>query len=201
VKLPDGAAVVPVYALFLATDTRHVRILSANNGDFAALFTRTSPVSHPRLRQYYSFTFPDTLAFLQSPQMLRVIKDITGHDMELSMFFYSRYLEGDFLTRHSDSVRHRQLAFTLHFAEPWAAECGGILIFPGIATNITFVPRYVHAEMGLQEFSRSPCCPVLLLVISAIIILTLVRVRDCDAVAVPTPLPSLMYLVPPATIS
>lgn len=158
VKLLDGVAVVAVYALFLATDTRHVQILSANNGDFAALFTRTSPVSHPRLRQYYSFTFPDTLAFLQSPQMLRVIKDITGHDMELSMFFYSRYLEGDFLTKHSDSVQHRQLAFTLHFAEPWAAECGGVLIFPGTATNITFVPRYVWDCRNFLAHPVAKCC-------------------------------------------
>lgn len=58
----------------------------------------------------------------------------------------TRYLPGDFLTRHTDFVdgKNRVAAYVLGLSPRWQAEWGGLLLFHGPDGEVThgFVPRF-----------------------------------------------------------
>jgi hypothetical protein len=62
---------------------------------YAYSFTRTSQVYGEKYRRFYRRYFEDTVHFLQSLELQRLLTRITHRKYELSVYFISRYTSGD----------------------------------------------------------------------------------------------------------
>ena len=63
--------------------------------EYAYAFTRTSDRAPFMIKRLHSLLYEHTVELLQSSQLKRMLKNITGNDYDLSVYFYSRYSSGD----------------------------------------------------------------------------------------------------------
>ncbi|WP_206770720.1 2OG-Fe(II) oxygenase family protein [Pseudoalteromonas sp. bablab_jr011] len=83
---------------------------------------------------------------LNAPETLRAISELTGIDNLTSASIQAtRYIQGNFLTRHNDVVESegRRVAYVFSFNENWHPDWGGLLHFydyQGTLTN-TVMPQ------------------------------------------------------------
>jgi hypothetical protein len=95
-----------------------------------------------------SGTLLDSFArFMNAADTIALIAAVTGmDDVVFADAQATRYVSGDFLTRHDDNVagKHRRLAYVLGLTAEWRAEWGGLLLFTdpdGVVVD-TIVPRF-----------------------------------------------------------
>lgn len=115
---------------------------------------RYEAIRIPRVDEYVAgedilMAFAD---FLQSPDMLGLIHDITGQKPGLFVNGQATsYGTGDFLTGHDDNVAGdgRMAAFVLGLTKMWRLEWGGLLLFhgPHDRTAEALVPRFNTLDM------------------------------------------------------
>ncbi|MCH7424841.1 2OG-Fe(II) oxygenase family protein [Shewanella sp. MM_2022_3] len=85
--------------------------------------------------------------FINSPDMFKFIETITGIEgICYASLQASRYIQGNFLTRHNDVVESegRKVAFVFGFTPEWHPDWGGLLQFytpKGVLTD-TWVPTF-----------------------------------------------------------
>ncbi|MCW4461707.1 2OG-Fe(II) oxygenase [Sphingomonas sp. BT-65] len=70
-------------------------------------------------------------AFLSSPQVIELLRGVTGAPVEFADAQATAYGPGHFLTRHDDDVegKGRHAAYVLGLTPGWRAEWGGLLLF------------------------------------------------------------------------
>ena len=105
---------------------------------------------------------------LKSEEVLALFRRITGtEDLTGVDGQYTRYTQGQFLTRHSDDigVENRRIAFVFGFSTPWHPDWGGLLQFyqsdgtprdawlPEFNTLSLFDVRHVHAVSYVTPFA------------------------------------------------
>lgn len=84
---------------------------------------------------------------LNSPAMLQFVRDLTGEQNLIHVSAQaSRYVPGNYLTRHNDVVEAegRRFAYVMGFTRQWHPDWGGLLQFftpTGVPTQ-TWVPRF-----------------------------------------------------------
>ena len=109
--------------------------------------------------------------FLNSEEMLGFITEVTGHDdLKSADAQYTRYTQGQFLTRHQDDVgtEQRRLAYVLGFSKNWHPDWGGLLQFfekdgkpreswvPAFNTMSLFNIGHVHSVTYVTPFAAEP---------------------------------------------
>ena len=109
--------------------------------------------------------------FLNSEEMLGFIAEITGHDdLKSADAQYTRYTQGQFLTRHQDDVgeEQRRLAYVISFSRNWHPDWGGMLQFfekngtpreswiPAFNTMSLFNIGHVHSVTYVTPFAAEP---------------------------------------------
>lgn len=107
--------------------------------------------SHLIGRPQRQMTTPGLLSLvhqqLNSPAMLQFVRDLTGEpDLVYVSAQASRYVPGNFLTRHNDVVEAegRRFAYVMGFTRQWHPDWGGLLQFftaDGTPTQC-WVPRF-----------------------------------------------------------
>ena len=85
--------------------------------------------------------------FMNSEPVLALLQRISGRtDVRFADAQATRYLPGDFLTRHDDAVagKDRVLAYVMNLSRGWPAEWGGLLLFNDDKGNVveTMLPRF-----------------------------------------------------------
>jgi hypothetical protein len=106
---------------------------------------------------------------LNSPEMLQFVRELTG---EKTLMYVSaqasRYVPGNYLTRHNDVVEAegRRFAYVMGFTRQWHPDWGGLLQFftPDGTPTQTWVPRFnnmalfevhhPHAVTYVTRFAR-----------------------------------------------
>lgn len=109
--------------------------------------------------------------FLNSDEMLSFVAGITGHDdLKSADAQYTRYTQGQFLTRHQDDIgdEQRRLAYVLGFSKNWHPDWGGLLQFfeadgtprepwtPAFNTMSLFNIGHVHSVTYVTPFAIEP---------------------------------------------
>ena len=109
--------------------------------------------------------------FLNSDEVLALIGEITGRsDLKSADAQYTRYMPGQFLTRHKDDItrERRQLAYVIVFSKNWHPDWGGLLQFfedggkprdawlPAFNTMSLFDVRHVPSVTYVTPFAREP---------------------------------------------
>ena len=109
--------------------------------------------------------------FLNSDEMLGFIAEVTGHDdLKSADAQYTRYTQGQFLTRHQDDVgeEQRRLAYVISFSKNWHPDWGGLLQFfekdgtpreswiPAFNTMSLFNIGHVHSVTYVTPFAPEP---------------------------------------------
>ena len=89
----------------------------------------------------------DFARFMQSPELLTFLRDVTGHDeLAFTDGQATAYGHGDFLTGHDDDVagKGRLAAYVFGLTPYWRLEYGGLLLFHGLHDrNVSGnVPRF-----------------------------------------------------------
>jgi len=108
---------------------------------------------------------------LNSETMLSLIRDISGHqDIQAASAQATRYLPGNFLTRHNDfnPDEGRRVAYVMSFAQDWHPDWGGLLQFyqqdgtprdawsPQYNTLTLFDVEHVHAVTFVAPYAKIP---------------------------------------------
>jgi len=106
--------------------------------------------------------------FLNSRQMLDFIMQVTGSvDLVSADAQYTRYIPGQYLTRHRDVVetQGRKFAYVLGFSRDWHPDWGGLLQFyqedgtprdawtPEFNCLNLFATRHIHAVTYVTPFA------------------------------------------------
>lgn len=109
--------------------------------------------------------------WLNSELMLGFVKSVTGQkDLHRASVQFTRYLPGDFLTRHRDMVdaEKRRFAFVLNLAPHWHPDWGGLLQFytdqgtpagawtPEYNSFGIFDVVHIHSVSSIAAFAPSP---------------------------------------------
>lgn len=108
--------------------------------------------------------------WLNSNEVFNFVKKITG-EQEIcnTVIQYTRYLPGDFLTRHKDlgSENTRKIAFVFHLSPQWHPDWGGLLQFyqqdgqprdawaPNFGSLHLFNTQHIHAVTAITSFAPS----------------------------------------------
>jgi SM-20-related protein len=108
---------------------------------------------------------------LNSEDILSAIRDISGHqDIQAASAQATRYLSGNFLTRHNDfhPEEGRRVAYVMSFSPEWHPDWGGLLQFyqqdgtprdawsPQFNTLTLFDVAHVHAVTFVTPFAKIP---------------------------------------------
>lgn len=108
---------------------------------------------------------------LNTDEMLTKIRSITGHkDICAASAQATRYIPGNFLTRHNDihQTEQRRVAYVLGFSPKWHPDWGGLLQFyhdngtpkdawaPDFNSMTLFDVRHVHAVTFVTPFAPLP---------------------------------------------
>ena len=108
--------------------------------------------------------------WLKSKAVLDFIKQVTGQLQICDVVVqYTRYLPGDFLTRHRDEGAQgtRKIAFVFHFSPNWHPDWGGLLQFyqqtgqprdawaPEFGCLHLFDTQHIHAVTTISPFAPS----------------------------------------------
>lgn len=108
---------------------------------------------------------------LQDETTLALVRDITGDDSVCSVTgHYTRFLPGQFLTRHRDIVenRDRRFAYVLSFTQRWHPDWGGLLQFyeedgtprdawtPTFNSLVLFDVKHIHAVTYVAPYALEP---------------------------------------------
>lgn len=85
--------------------------------------------------------------FMSTAETLAFLEEVTQRSgIVFADAQATRYLPGDFLTRHDDNVagKSRSLAYVLALSPEWLPEWGGLLLFNGVESGVveTIVPRF-----------------------------------------------------------
>ena len=109
--------------------------------------------------------------FLNSAEMLDFIMQVTGSNELVSADAqYTRYIPGQYLTRHRDVVeaQGRKFAFVLGFSRNWHPDWGGLLQFfeedgtprdawaPEFNCLNVFATRHIHSVTYVTPFAGEP---------------------------------------------
>ncbi len=109
--------------------------------------------------------------FLNSPQTLDAIKQISGFDdIVAASAQVTRYLPSNFLTRHNDvhPTEQRRVAYVLNLTQQWHPDWGGLLQFyqadgtprdawaPLFNSLSLFDVEHVHAVTNIAPFAVNP---------------------------------------------
>lgn len=120
--------------------------------------------SNPHL-QYLHQVFE----YLNGHEMLSFIEEISGLDtLRSADAQYTRFVPGQYLTRHRDDVTNeqRRLAFVFGFSKNWHPDWGGMLQFfaddgtardawmPAFNTLSLFDIRHIHSVTYVTPFAR-----------------------------------------------
>lgn len=110
-------------------------------------------------------------AWINSPAMLDCIRAVTGFDdIIYASAQATRYLPGNFLTRHNDlnQQEQRRVAYVLNLTEHWHPDWGGLLQFyqadgtprdawsPQFNSLSLFDVSHVHAVTFVTPFAKQP---------------------------------------------
>lgn len=108
------------------------------------------------------------LEWLNSAEVLDRVRRLTGaEDVRSATGQVSRFLPGDFLTRHDDEVGEegRRVAYVLNLSEDWHPDCGGLLQFfypdgrsdeawtPALNSLCLFDVKHVHSVTCVAPFA------------------------------------------------
>jgi Rps23 Pro-64 3,4-dihydroxylase Tpa1-like proline 4-hydroxylase len=106
--------------------------------------------------------------WLKSKKVVDFIKQVTGQlDICDCVIQYTRYVAGDFLTRHKDigAEGTRKIAFVFHFSPNWHPDWGGLLQFyhpsgqpkdawaPEFGSLHLFDTQHIHAVTTISPFA------------------------------------------------
>ncbi|MFT4938839.1 MAG: SM-20-related protein [Paraglaciecola sp.] len=107
-------------------------------------------------------------AYLNSEELLQKMRDMSGfNDIKLASAQGTRYVRGNFLTRHNDILERegRLLAYVLSFTPKWHPDCGGLLQFyqdngtprdawsPVFNSMTIFDVKHVHAVTYVPPYA------------------------------------------------
>ena len=107
--------------------------------------------------------------YLNGREMLSFIEEIANHsNLQSADAQYTRFVSGQYLTRHRDDVtnQQRQLAFVFGFSKNWHPDWGGMLQFfeddgtardawmPAFNTMSLFDIRHIHSVTYVTPFAR-----------------------------------------------
>ena len=105
---------------------------------------------------------------VNSEEMLSLISEITGRsDLLSAEAQFTRYMSGQFLTRHSDDLANdtRRLAYVMAFSKNWHPDWGGLLQFyendgtprdmwmPKFNSMTVFEVQHVHSVSYVTPFA------------------------------------------------
>ena len=108
---------------------------------------------------------------LNGREMLDFVSQVTGRtDLQSADAQYTRYVPGQFLTRHLDNVEaeKRRLAYVISFSRDWHPDWGGLLQFfepdgtpldawmPSFNTMSLFDVRHVHSVTYVPPYAPEP---------------------------------------------
>ncbi|MEO1035130.1 MAG: 2OG-Fe(II) oxygenase family protein [Pseudomonadota bacterium] len=111
------------------------------------------------------------LDLLNSPQMLSFVNTITGgSDVVVADMQCTRYMPGNYLTRHKDDVagQTRRFAYVFSITKQWHPDWGGLLQFfeadgtprdawaPAMNTLSLFDVEHVHSVTYVAPFAVAP---------------------------------------------
>lgn len=109
--------------------------------------------------------------YVNSEEMLSFIREITGFDdLRSAAAHYTRFMPGQFLTRHRDEVgdEMRRLAYVFGFSKNWHPDWGGLLQFfeddgtprealsPMFNSLSIFDIRHVHSVTFVTPYALEP---------------------------------------------
>jgi Rps23 Pro-64 3,4-dihydroxylase Tpa1-like proline 4-hydroxylase len=109
--------------------------------------------------------------YLNGPEVLEFIAAVTGRsDLQSADAQYTRYISGQFLTRHLDEVEaeKRRLAYVISFSHDWHPDWGGLLQFfqPDGTPRDAWLPKFnsmslfdvsnVHSVTYVAPFTPEP---------------------------------------------
>ena len=108
--------------------------------------------------------------YVNGEEMLSFIREITGYDdVKSAAAQYTRYMPGQFLTRHRDETSDkRRLAFVFGFSKNWHPDWGGLLQFyeqsgtpreawaPTFNTVSLFDIQHIHAVTYVAPYALEP---------------------------------------------
>ncbi len=113
----------------------------------------------------------EVFRYLNSEELLQFIRTVTG-DAELIAADgqFTRYVPGQFLTRHRDQVEEqgRRFAFVFGFTRRWHPDWGGLLQYftdkgetrdawaPAFNTLAMFDVRHIHSVTYVTPFAAEP---------------------------------------------
>ena len=113
----------------------------------------------------------DVIKWLNSEEVLNWARKLSGHyDIIAASAQATRYVSGNFLTRHNDinDQEQRRVAYVLSFNQEWHPDWGGLLQFyenngtprdawpPGFNTLSLFDVRHVHSVTYVTPFAAQP---------------------------------------------
>ena len=108
---------------------------------------------------------------LNSKAVLDTIRELTGkHDINYASMQATKYIPGQFLTRHKDDVHSegRKLAYVFNLSPDWHPDWGGLLQFfnesgetleswtPAFNTLSLFDVKHIHSVTYLTPFAKKP---------------------------------------------
>lgn len=111
------------------------------------------------------------LAWLNSEPTLSAIRQITGDNtLKSASAQATRFMPGDFLTRHQDVVaeEQRRIAYVINLSPKWHPDWGGLLQFfelsgkpleawsPDFNSLSLFDVRHVHSVTSISNFAPHP---------------------------------------------
>ncbi|WP_051275446.1 2OG-Fe(II) oxygenase [Aestuariibacter salexigens] len=112
-----------------------------------------------------------TIKWLNSEAMLEWARRLSGHqDIVSASAQATRYVPGNFLTRHNDinEQEQRRVAYVLSFNQDWHPDWGGLLQFyeangtprdawsPGFNTLSLFDVSHIHSVTYITQFAPKP---------------------------------------------
>lgn len=108
---------------------------------------------------------------LNSKAVLDTIRELTGkNDINYASMQATKYIPGQFLTRHKDDVHSegRKLAYVFNLSPDWHPDWGGLLQFfnesgetleswtPAFNTLSLFDVKHIHSVTYLTPFAKKP---------------------------------------------
>jgi len=106
--------------------------LTRNAGTRFQYLFHNYPISDAVLQNTGAISIHDFHAFVNAPDTLRIIRDITGAaDITFADCQATRYQAGQFLTTHNDDLegKDRRIAYVFNFTRDWRPDFGGLLLF------------------------------------------------------------------------
>jgi len=109
--------------------------------------------------------------FMNSDSMLSLVRHITGiSEVYCADGHFTRFVPGNFLTRHSDNVvaEQRRVAYVLNLTSTWHPDWGGLLQFfeqdgtprdawePRFGSLSLFDVRHVHSVTYIAPWAEAP---------------------------------------------